>query len=56
MPILGDCNINVADYSHPYFSKFQFLCDLFNFNQLVTDYTRVTIDSATIIDLICTTY
>ena len=38
MVILGDFNINVADYSHPYFSKFQFLCDLFNFNQLVTDF------------------
>jgi hypothetical protein len=52
--ILGDFNIDITDVNHQYYNKFTLLCQLFNFDQLINEPTRVTPTSSTIIDLICT--
>ena len=52
--ILGDFNIDVSDCNHPYNSKYQSMCDLFDLTQLVKEPTRVTADTSSTIDLILT--
>ena len=53
--ILGDFNIDVSSENHYYYNKFMILCELFDLTQLIKEPTRVTLNTSTIIDLICTT-
>ena len=52
--VMGDFNIDVSDPSHQYYSKFTAFCDLCNLTQLISEPTRVTDNSSSTIDLICT--
>ena len=52
---INDNNIDISNMSHPYYSRFMFLCELFNLTQLIDEPTRVTPQSKSTIDLICTT-
>ena len=53
--IIGDFNCDVGkSLSDPQTQKLQFMCCLYQIDQLITEPTRVTPTSATIIDLILT--
>ena len=52
MVLIGDFNVDMSHCSHQYYSKMSSMCDLFNF---ITEPTRVTPHTSSIIDLIFTT-
>ena len=52
--VMEDFNRDVCDPSHQYYSKFTAFCDLCNLTQLITEPTRVTDNSSSTIELICT--
>ena len=55
MVLLGDFKVDVSHCTHQYYNKISSMCDLFNFTQLITEPTRVTPHTSSIIDLIFTT-
>ena len=52
---IDDFNIDVSSENHYYYNKFMILCELFDLTQLIKEPTRVTLNTSTIIELICTT-